>query len=1091
MNGHSGASSNGSEVDNRDEFPDLGLLATVSDEEHQQRTQQQMLVEEELRKKDVFSESRIKEETTFYFAKLGLPRRYFFETSVEDIARHIQCLQAARILAANSGNPFDITLKQEYEDSAFFASRSYVETRHEKGRTLRMEFPVDQVTPLIEVERYVEDRYLTGHGNRDPILRPAFQRQMPKNSISYHPESDVDAKKEVYRLQCYRSTGVLENQSGTHMRFYFLKKPDFVNKNPADGEWRLEQLGDTNFLASTNAQIKGLYQDIMKESVETMGPVIKLIPNYASEEETLVMVAHHIGSTHSYFTGIPDVYRYYYFYAPRKYVEPFSNNVVIFVFHLRPLDWIQTQAGKREFPTSAIEARHSAIQHDLSLHFVLPRTSLTPLLRNSALSAQQVAYAYAAWKFAFHFIKRGIDEYTLIANLLRRSHPDALPTLSRLRVTLKMHAFTEGSLRDIILSNVDAVVWLYADFAARHLPRAERQGLLSEKKFNSALSERFKTDIEGAIFTAFYLFNKSITKTNFYRSGKTALCFRLHPSFLPPSEYSETPHSVFFLVGSEFRGFLVRFNEIARGPVQMIHSKDNQDFAQNLVSCFDECYYHAAAQHKKNKDVAEGGAWGSILLHVAHADKARIAFRKYIDSLLDLLLRDDSIQCVPDEKEEMLFFGPDEGTAAYMDWATSHAKKRGYRHWRTITCGRSPAFGGICDDAHGLNSLGIRAFIQGLQARTARVPQQCTMTVLGSPSKQCCYELSQNRFPEKIVTMMDGAALAHDPDGLCKEELQRLAMSGKMLDAFDPHQLSARGFVVPCQDIADQPDLPLPDGRIIRNRNKFCSDFLLAGNSGSDFFVAYEGKMASVTNQNVARFAQATLKTGMKRKGASDSPAMGPAAAAAPGPGPGPGAACKYSFFIEGCNLFFTQDARIALESNGAHVIRDASASMGQVTAASFEILAGFALSEQQYMELMVVQNDQPSEFHRRYVSEVQQLIVQKATAEFDFLWREKEKMGTPMCVASDRLGSKVCELTLSVMSSSVWKNEMLKRKVLQEIIPRSLQDLVGLDALLATVPETFLHAMFSSHLASAFVYQYGFQPSEIMFYEFIHNRYM
>ena len=40
-------------------------------------------------------------------------------------------------------------------------------------------------------------------------------------------------------------------------------------------------------------------------------------------------------STHSYFTGISDVYRFHSLYAVEKVVEPFSNGVVVFGFQLK------------------------------------------------------------------------------------------------------------------------------------------------------------------------------------------------------------------------------------------------------------------------------------------------------------------------------------------------------------------------------------------------------------------------------------------------------------------------------------------------------------------------------------------------------------------------------------------------------------------------------------------------------------------------------------------------------------------------------------------------------------------------------------
>ena len=55
---------------------------------------------------------------------------------------------------------------------------------------------------------------------------------------------------------------------------------------------------------------------------------------------------------------------------------------------------------------------------DCSLHYVLPRTSLTPLLVRGVLSVHHVAYAYAVWKFAFHFLSRETAEVQQITSEL-------------------------------------------------------------------------------------------------------------------------------------------------------------------------------------------------------------------------------------------------------------------------------------------------------------------------------------------------------------------------------------------------------------------------------------------------------------------------------------------------------------------------------------------------------------------------------------------------------------------------------------------------------------------------------------------------
>ncbi len=132
----------------------------------------------------------------------------------------------------------------------------------------------------------------------------------------------------------------------------------------------------------------------------------------------------------------------------------------------------------------------------------------------------------------------------------------------------------------------------------------------------------------------------------------------------------------FNLTAPEFRGFHVRFQDIARGGMRLVRSNYSQEFAHNTASVFDECYGLANTQHRKNKDIPEGGSKGIILLNLAHQDKGRVAFQKFVDGLLDLLLPNEK---VVDHfgRREILFLGPDEGTADFMDWASLHAKSRG------------------------------------------------------------------------------------------------------------------------------------------------------------------------------------------------------------------------------------------------------------------------------------------------------------------------------------------------------------------------------------------------------------------------------
>ncbi len=113
---------------------------------------------------------------------------------------------------------------------------------------------------------------------------------------------------------------------------------------------------------------------MLNKGSETLGPAVTVEPEFVLEDGTvssLVLIAHRIGSTHSYFTSVAAVYRQYGMYAMRKHVEPFANNMVVFSFVLKPLD---PPAGQPPVPQEEVNARLACIARDLDMHYVLPRT---------------------------------------------------------------------------------------------------------------------------------------------------------------------------------------------------------------------------------------------------------------------------------------------------------------------------------------------------------------------------------------------------------------------------------------------------------------------------------------------------------------------------------------------------------------------------------------------------------------------------------------------------------------------------------------------------------------------------------------------
>lgn len=99
---------------------------------------------------------------------------------------------------------------------------------------------------------------------------------------------------------------------------------------------------------------------------------------------------------------------------------------------------------------------------------------------------------------------------------------------------------------------------------------------------------------------------------------------------------------------------------------------------------------------------------------------------------------------------------------------------------------------------------------------------------------------------------------------------------------------------------------------------------------------------------------------------------------------------------LRSANLFVTQSARLQLEKKGIILFRDSSANKGGVTSSSLEVLAGIALSDERFLELMTSpEGDETfSDFYLNYTRNIQQIISANGTAEFNAIWQEHERTG-------------------------------------------------------------------------------------------------
>jgi len=90
------------------------------------------------------------------------------------------------------------------------------------------------------------------------------------------------------------------------------------------------------------------------------------------------------------------------------------------------------------------------------------------------------------------------------------------------------------------------------------------------------------------------------------------------------------------------------------------------------------------------------------------------------------------------------------------------------------------------------------------------------------------------------------------------------------------------------------------------------------------------------------------------------------------------------------------------------------------------------------------------------------------------------------MCTISDKLSEKINQLNVTISSSNLWSNVDIKKMVLRESFPQVLQTLLGLDEIVKRLPEAYISATLSAHLASRYIYKFGLNPGDFSFYEFM-----
>jgi glutamate dehydrogenase len=837
--------------------------------------------------------------------------------------------------------------------------------------------------------------------------------------------------KSSYRVETFRSTSNLPNSQDQQVRCYFVYQCNFAEPNPAPGETDIHKIGDRRFLQKATKNTLDLYAQAIQNAVDRTGPVIEYFDIEGSHEKRLVL-AYKQGSALGLFSALSDLYHYYGLTSSRKYVEQFSNGYTVASLYLG-----QASGLSKKHPS--IEASIHQIIKEISLLYCIPQNKFQAHFATGRLSLQETIYAHCVWVFVGHFLNRLGSEYHALAGILDPNNSAHAELLSKLKRRLRTETFTSEYILEIINQYPDLIHQLYLSFANAHyvqtrdtddfIPTLSFQRLSietvpSDSELEKALSSGVANEHHFIVMSSFKIFNQAVLKTNFYTPTKVALSFRMDPAFLPEQEYPDPLYGMFIVISSEFRGFHLRFRDIARGGIRIVKSRSAEAYAINARSLFDENYNLANTQQRKNKDIPEGGSKGVILLDVKHQDKARVAFEKYIDSILDLLLPPSS-PGIKDPivdlygKEEILFMGPDENTADLVDWATEHARTRGATWWKSFFTGKSPKLGGIPHDAYGMTTLSVREYVLGIYRKLNLDQSKMKKLQTGGPDG----DLGSNEIllgHEQYTAIVDGSGVLVDPKGLDRQELLRLAKNRVMISQYDISKLSPEGYRV----LVEENNVKLPSGEIVHNGTTFRNTFHLRRDNQYDIFVPCGGRPESID-------------LGSVKKLISDGKSIIP-------------------FIVEGANLFISQDAKLALEKAGCILYKDASANKGGVTSSSLEVLASLSFDDAGFIENMCIHDDGTApEFYKQYVKQVQDVIRTNAALEFEAIWREHQSTGQPRSILSDTLSKAITKLDEELQNTELWDNVELRRSVLNDALPNLLLQKIGLDTILERVSDS------------------------------------
>ncbi len=780
------------------------------------------------------------------------------------------------------------------------------------------------------------------------------------------------------------------------------------------------------------------------------------------------------------------------FILGRAYWEPFysKNNLTSSVCSL----YIKGEL------TRGMEA---AIVNNLQDFLSFAQSEVSKLYFDDTFTFKEMLFAGNAIDFTHLFIFKESENATdreILEHLVNRDHQDAFA--KRIQESNKS-TYSLTVINQTVRRNPDLIKDLYSIFAARFDPQSkvrpneeelEERRLQFEKKIRSRFID---FPIGYDIFNFMFRLVSCNLKTNFYCEEKRSYSFRFDNRILDPLVFTQHVHGIFFVNGHYSCGTHMRAADIARGGLRLIRvSRSNHDSELDEAVLLNYAL-GPKAQRIKHKDICESGSKGVVVPHPIYAKCGMDAILDYTEGIMDLthVVEETTIDYY--KKPEMIFFGPDEGTAQLMDAVALRAKETDYNYWRSLTTGKSfgvphDTYGllgsGECfglfdcgadgvelqvegetklitnnmDEIHteigddvatsGMTTCSVMSAFRTLIAHYGEKEEELNLMITGGPDG----DLGANEiqcYKGNICLIIDGGSILFDPDGLDKKELRKLAFARNSQPrlnslAYPDAMLSKDGFKVPL----NAKNFSLPDGTVIEDGALFHRSFLTGADTRKYLdkakiraFIPCGGFKDTINHSNVKQFLQNFAELWC---------------------------------IVEESNVVFDDSARryIATET-AVKQIKDSSANKGGVFSSSIaEVFTAFLLGDKYEDEL-----EGEGGIKWGLIRDLMALVEQYASLETDMLLKLHEQdPETPLFVLSEQSSESIFKLQdkLDEELDILTGDNAIIKKVLTAYTPPVLVKRIGIDAICDILGKQELipyrNAILTKKVASMAFYKFG-----------------